>query len=78
MGNKMVTKAKTVQINSLGQAQANLEYTTNELRLAQANFERAQERLSLAEEGHSLATSHLVAEVATVRGKSKVIPTLLR
>lgn len=73
----MATKA-TSQINSLGQAQANLEYTTKELKSAQAAFERATERLALAEEGHQLATVALVSEVATVRGNARVIPVKLK
>lgn len=69
---------KTPQINSLGMAQANLEYATKELRSAQAVFKRAQERLHLAEEGHELASVLLAREVDTVRSKTKVLPAALR
>lgn len=66
------------QINSLGMAQANLEFATKELRSAQAAHKRAQERLSLAEEGHELASVLLAKEVDTVRSKTKVLPAALR
>ncbi len=74
----MAVSKKSEQINSLGQAQANLEYTTKELRSAQRAFELARNRLALAEEGHQLAITLLVSEVSTVRENSKVIPNILR
>lgn len=66
------------ELNALGRAQANLEYATKELRSAQAAHERARDRMTLAEEGHQLATVLLVKEVDTVRGNSKVVPTVLK
>ena len=66
------------ELNALGRAQANLEYATNELRNAQKGFEKARDRLALAEEGHQLATVLLVKEVDTVRGNSRVVPTVLK
>lgn len=66
------------ELNALGRAQANLEYATNELRNAQKGYEKARDRLALAEEGHQLATVLLVKEVDTVRGNSRVVPTVLK
>jgi hypothetical protein len=74
----MAISKKTEQINSLGMAQANLEYATKELRAAQANFEKASDRLSLAEEGHQMAITELVGEVGVVRSKARVVPTSLK
>jgi hypothetical protein len=71
-------QAQSTGINSLGKAQANLEYATKELKSAQAAFEKAQERLNLANEGHQLANVELMNTLATVRGAAKVIPTLLK
>jgi exonuclease VII small subunit len=77
----MATKRTPTQpstINSLGQAQSNLEATTKELKSAQAVFERAQERLQLAEEAHVTATIALMEEVKTVRTYSRVTPVNLK
>lgn len=58
--------------NSLGQAQVALETATRELKAAQDAMQKAIIRLQLAEEGHSNATTNLVAEFNTVRGQCKV------
>ena len=72
------TAIKTVQLNSLGLAQANLEKSTKELKLAQAGFEKAQERLSNASEKYELANVELMTTLTTVRSAAKVIPSILK
>ena len=72
------TVPQSATINSLGQAQSNLEASTKELKSAQAAFERAQERLQLAEESHVTATIALMEEVKTVRTYARVTPINLK
>ena len=69
---------KNPNLNSLGMAQANLEFAAKELRAAQAAHKKATERLALAEEGHQLANVLLIKEVDSVRSNSKVVPNLLK
>jgi len=66
---------KSTIVFSLGKAQNELELATAALKAANANLVRAQERQSKAERRHEVATSALLSELQTVRGKAKVSPT---
>jgi hypothetical protein len=69
---------KLASMNSLGQAQRNLELSTAALKKAQAAFLKAEETLAVAEQNHHTDTVALMTEVSTVRGKARVVPTELR
>ena len=67
-----------MSLNSLGQAQLNLERSTAALKKAQSAFQRAAEILEVAEANHHTDTVALMAEVSTVRGRARVVPMELK
>ncbi len=61
-------------VNSLGDAQRELELSTKALQEAQDAFIKAQNRLQANEDRYNTAVASLVSQFAAVKQQNKVIP----